>query len=240
MTEHPTQSPEVFLSPEYDPHEAPLLMVAPVHELTSLKDVPHDIAEEIMSERRQKAREGAKQTLKDLHMRETIDHLRIDPVTGVPNREVFEQEYPRLFMRGTPGEFTVMFADVRGLNQMNKHGHSAGDNYLRAAVAAMRSSLRPTDLIFRNGGDEFAIVAAVSRDEKNPHEPSFEDRLRSTVNRAEHYKHLPRIDDPGVYIGVAVKQPDDYAASKVLARADAACVAEKNAYHKAHDVVPRK
>lgn len=53
----------------------------------------------------------------------------------------------------------AIFIDVDGLKEVNdRDGHAAGDERLRATVAAMRERLRSYDLIIRYGGDEFICV----------------------------------------------------------------------------------
>jgi diguanylate cyclase (GGDEF)-like protein len=53
----------------------------------------------------------------------------------------------------------VVFIDVDGLKAVNdRDGHAAGDERLRATVAAMRDRLRSYDLVIRYGGDEFICV----------------------------------------------------------------------------------
>lgn len=53
----------------------------------------------------------------------------------------------------------VIFIDIDGLKEVNdRDGHAAGDERLRATVAALRERLRSYDLVIRYGGDEFVCV----------------------------------------------------------------------------------
>ena len=85
----------------------------------------------------------------------------VDSLTGVSLREYFfkrlEAEHARA--RRYAGAFSVLMLDVDGFKQINdRQGHLAGDRYLRALGAALRSLLRSADLACRYGGDEFCIL----------------------------------------------------------------------------------
>jgi diguanylate cyclase (GGDEF)-like protein len=47
--------------------------------------------------------------------------------------------------------------DLKGIN--DRHGHAAGDDFLRKVAEAMRESVREKDICARLGGDEFLIFA---------------------------------------------------------------------------------
>lgn len=84
-----------------------------------------------------------------------------DPLTGLYNRRRFDEavawECQRAERSGRP--FSLLVADLRGLKRTNDSlGHHAGDLLLQSAAQALRRSVRATDLVFRIGGDEFALV----------------------------------------------------------------------------------
>jgi diguanylate cyclase (GGDEF)-like protein len=85
----------------------------------------------------------------------------IDAATGALNRRAFtavaERERRRAERSGRP--LSLAYLDLDGLKDVNDRlGHRAGDRALRAAAAALASSLRAGDLIGRVGGDEFALL----------------------------------------------------------------------------------
>ena len=84
-----------------------------------------------------------------------------DPLTGIANRRVFDDELDRELHRsrrlGEP--VTVMLVDADHFKRINdEHGHVAGDEALRAIADALRSKTKAFDVVARVGGDEFAVV----------------------------------------------------------------------------------
>jgi diguanylate cyclase (GGDEF)-like protein len=84
-----------------------------------------------------------------------------DPLTGLYNRRRFDEalawECQRAGRTGHP--FSLLLADLRGLKRTNDSlGHHAGDLLLQSVAQALRRSVRATDLVFRIGGDEFALI----------------------------------------------------------------------------------
>ncbi len=84
-----------------------------------------------------------------------------DPLTGAANRRSFvdkanaEVERARRYDR----PLSVVMLDIDRFKSINdSFGHAAGDAVLKALCAALREDLRPTDILGRLGGEEFAIL----------------------------------------------------------------------------------
>ena len=89
------------------------------------------------------------------------DEVLTDALTGLHNRRAFDQNLEnamRQWERHRRG-FVLVFADVDHFKRINdRYGHPVGDGVLRQLSACIRSALRKSDLAFRIGGDEFAIL----------------------------------------------------------------------------------
>ena len=86
---------------------------------------------------------------------------RTDPLTGVPNRRVWEEELPRELERARRMGTGVCLAmiDLDNFKAYNdRHGHQAGDLVLKEAASAWRAEMRSTDLLARYGGEEFTLL----------------------------------------------------------------------------------
>jgi len=95
-------------------------------------------------------------------------HARIDVLTGVANTRFFYEqariEISKSAIYKLP--LTLAYIDINNLRHINENlGHITGDNLLQEVVQIMRFTLRPTDLISRLGGAEFAILMPETRNE---------------------------------------------------------------------------
>jgi diguanylate cyclase (GGDEF)-like protein len=101
---------------------------------------------------------GGDRVLRERELRRLAD---TDPLTGLYNRRRLSAELARhgaLTRRyGTPA--SLLMIDIDGLKRVNDtHGHSRGDEAIKALSELMGMHLRETDVVARIGGDEFAVL----------------------------------------------------------------------------------
>jgi diguanylate cyclase (GGDEF)-like protein len=84
-----------------------------------------------------------------------------DELTGLANRralgEAIERSLAQSVSHGRP--FAVVMADLDHFKSINdRFGHHDGDLALTAFARRLRAALRPGDLCFRYGGEEFSVL----------------------------------------------------------------------------------
>ena len=84
-----------------------------------------------------------------------------DFLLDIPNRRGFERELERsiAYIKRYHASGALIVLDVDRLKPINDaFGHAAGDQVLKAVVAALSREVRSSDVIGRLGGDEFALL----------------------------------------------------------------------------------
>lgn len=97
---------------------------------------------------------------------ELTDRLRElsnrDGLTGVGNRRFFDEMLEREWRRAQREQepISMLFIDIDYFKKFNDaYGHLQGDMCLRQVAEAIEHSIRrPTDMVTRYGGEEFAVV----------------------------------------------------------------------------------
>lgn len=87
---------------------------------------------------------------------------RRDELTGVGNyRALHERLSEEISRHGRRSrEFALVLLDLDGFKQINEeHGHLEGDRLLAEIGRALEEEVRREDSVFRQGGDEFAVIA---------------------------------------------------------------------------------
>lgn len=94
--------------------------------------------------------------------RQKIHHMAFhDSLTGLPNRRLFQNTLEELVsdLKNTSLKAAVMYIDLDRFKGVNDTlGHETGDQLLVAVSNRLKNCLRNTDLIARQGGDEFTVL----------------------------------------------------------------------------------
>lgn len=110
----------------------------------------------ILLEDAKRETEAAHTELAVAHQELKAESLR-DSLTRALNRRAYNEGAGLEVARAGFG--TVIVFDLDNLKDVNDaHGHKAGDRLLQYFVDVLRPHLRPTDKLFRFGGDEFLLV----------------------------------------------------------------------------------
>jgi diguanylate cyclase (GGDEF)-like protein len=89
-----------------------------------------------------------------------------DGLTGVWNRLALDDQLTSATEPSSDDRVALVFLDLNDFKQINDAlGHVAGDELLRAVADRLVGSVRAQDRVFRQGGDEFLIVAHITDDD---------------------------------------------------------------------------
>lgn len=86
---------------------------------------------------------------------------QIDGLTGLNNRAAFDRDIQReiSIAERHNRHLSLLVVDVDFFKKINdKYGHSAGDEVLKAVAECMKIETRGGDVLFRYGGEEFAVI----------------------------------------------------------------------------------
>jgi diguanylate cyclase (GGDEF)-like protein/PAS domain S-box-containing protein len=87
-----------------------------------------------------------------------------DPLTGLANRALFEENLGRAVQRcrRTGGSLEVISIDLHNFKAINDlHGDARGDQLLREVGDRLQGTFRDAEVVARLGGDEFAVLIEV-------------------------------------------------------------------------------
>lgn len=86
-----------------------------------------------------------------------------DELTGLPNRHMFRDRLAQEMRKADRGATFValLFIDLDHFKEVNDRlGHAAGDALLAEAARRVKACVRSTDTLARLGGDEFTVILA--------------------------------------------------------------------------------
>jgi diguanylate cyclase (GGDEF)-like protein/PAS domain S-box-containing protein len=164
-----------------------------------------------------------------------IQHMAFhDTLTGLPNRRMFEQHLDLALARAKRDDLSVgvLFCDLDQFKLVNDSlGHAVGDELLRQVAVRLQDATRDTDLIARQGGDEFLVlVGDIERGEHGSDVSTrvaqgVADRIAEAFRRPFTVGGIEMISTPS--IGISLFPDDARDAQELMRNADAAMYVHK-------------
>ena len=148
-----------------------------------------------------------------------------DPLTDTGNRVAMDQTLQREIdmSRRHLQPLSLLMLDIDHFKRINDtHGHSAGDEVLKAVAASIKGQLRNVDMVFRYGGEEFLILLSNTGREAAA---MVGERLRFATQTREYLADGKSIELT-VSLGCSTLLPGESAES-LLRRADSALYVAK-------------
>ncbi len=124
-----------------------------------------------------------------------------DGLTGLYNRRHFAYNINREFMRTKryPSDLSLALVDIDFFKNVNDtYGHQFGDYVLREISEIIGASFRKTDMIYRYGGEEIAIILTETVQE-NAYIPL--ERLREKISQ---YKFIYNGEETHITVSIGV------------------------------------
>ncbi|WPU66473.1 GGDEF domain-containing protein [Peredibacter starrii] len=107
-------------------------------------------------------------TGKDGKLHKIVKDVPVDGKThAIDANSAIGKEIMSEMVKANAGNGSLIFVDVNHLGKVNyfKRGTQGGDDYLENVAESLRKSLRPGDIVFKNGGDELVVVVGTNKPE---------------------------------------------------------------------------
>ena len=143
-----------------------------------------------------------------------------DGLTGLPNRMLLQEHLDNAIVqaRRHQQKVAVLFIDLDHFKTINDSlGHDTGDKLLTQVAARLRKNLRDSDIVSRQGGDEFLIVLSEADESMAGH--SAQRILDMMAEPVVIDGHQLRVSTS---VGVAMYPDDALSTNDLIRNADAA------------------
>lgn len=145
-----------------------------------------------------------------------------DPLTGLPNRILMQDRLEQALRRAKREQacFALLMLDLDRFKNVNdSYGHPMGDALLKEIAQRLRSRLRQSDVISRQGGDEFTILL-----ESNPSLNEVSHIAEQLIELLQQPVRLPNDQEVvvGASIGISLFPEFGQDADELLRQADSA------------------
>jgi len=148
-----------------------------------------------------------------------------DGLTGLPNRALLEEHLRKALARSrrTGNSVGLLFVDLDGFKLVNDSlGHAAGDDVLREAAERLAMTTRASDLLARQGGDEFLLLMGDVAKDRDPEDAAVKASARILEALSEPFHVAGAEFQLGASIGIALYPRDAHDPEGLLKAADSA------------------
>jgi diguanylate cyclase (GGDEF)-like protein/PAS domain S-box-containing protein len=180
---------------------------------------------------------------------ERLSHLAYhDPLTNLPNRAMFHEHLDVALARAErSGQgVAVLFVDLDDFKLVNdSFGHGAGDELLCEVARRLRLATRTSDVVARQGGDEFLILVADLDVGSDQEEMDIGEVSRLVAEQLREALAAPfQVADTEIYcsgsVGISMYPLDASDAESLLKHADIAMYRAKDSGRDAAQVYVRE
>ncbi|MCW2543851.1 MAG: hypothetical protein JWM40_1403 [Frankiales bacterium] len=152
-----------------------------------------------------------------------VDASQVDPLTGAGNRRQLDTHLPEVLRAAAGGSTGFFMIDLDHFKSVNDtYGHPAGDAMLRAVSRTIRGAVRPTDGVYRYGGEEFCVLLPATSLEETQ---DIAERVRLAITTSRYDVGAAQPLAATASLGVAVTDGTDGAT--LIEQADRALYAAK-------------
>lgn len=161
---------------------------------------------------------------------EQVAHMAYhDALTGLANRAKLEASLQRALRDANQRKLSLalLYLDLDDFKSVNDGlGHGAGDDLLREAARRLRAVCRPSDILARQGGDEFLILLDALEEEPEKTAGAVAERAARALG--EPFDLEGQKVTVGASVGLSLFPRDARDADSLLKHADSAMYAAKS------------